>query len=1498
MLAVACQTLSGCQDGGLKKRTPSDLDANASAPKQGTPINQKVAVAHVNDRSGTPTFAWGTMAERPDLAGLSHQDAAAVHLKEVAGAFLLESADTSFSATKLHDTGTGPVIVTYERSIHGIDVFHEQLSVAMTRDHRLVSVSGQATALPASLANSVGVASGRLAFTRSAEDALQFALSDGASDARLAAVDWIAGATDGAYTWFNSADANVAPARVRKTYFPVGKNVVPAYYVELDLPDVDTATSQHFAYVLSATDGKMLFRMNQTADATYRVYGEATEKRYGTPLDGVYSDFSPHPTARNDGSKPAGWADSSLITLDRLPLVPESDVWLPANSQTTNGNNVIAYADLAAPDGFGAGDVIAVATSANTFDYTYNPDQSHDASMTQRLASVTQLFYTNNWLHDWYYAAGFDEASGNAQALNFGRGGLEADALKAEAQDAAGTNNANMSTPADGAPPRMQMFAFTTPSIRTAEFRPQGGAPFAPIFLGDSVFGPASYDITGDLVRGSDATGSAEGCTAPLTSDVAGKIAFIRRGTCSFVIKAQNAEAAGAVAVVIYSNQAGNVGSLAGAGIAIPGIFVDQVTGDAIAAALAAGTKYQVRLSKAGQPTHDGTLDNQIVAHEWGHFISNRLIGNATGLASSHQRGLGEGWADFHAILLTVKEGDDLLPTNAKFGGAYPIAGYAIGENTSHYHAIRRLPYSTNMAINPLTFKHISRGEALPPLAPENDYAYTGDNAQVHATGEIWASMLWECYASLLNDTRTRRSFDEKREAMKQYLVAAYKMTPPLPTLLEARDAILAAARAGNENDFQNFARAFAKRGAGLRAIAPDRFTADNVGTVESFSVGNDVAFVQATLTEKTAACAAQQDGVLDAGETATLQVTVRNTGYGILTAPVVTIAHNLGGSLLTAPTTVTFSALPPFASETKEVEVTLGAVTAITDLTLSFSVVDDSVKLPASTGELRVLANYDVVTSPSLTDDVEAPVSNFSPKRNTSLADAAFTREIGSTGSLWFGPDVGATSDLFLLSPVLKVAANEDFTLDFDHWFIFEGDASAYYDGGVVEITRDGFDWFDVSDFDSTVPYNAVLVGEGSENPLAGRKAFSGESPAGAPAYDHVQVKFGRAFAGENVRLRFRVGSDQAAAAVGWGIDNIGVAGVTNKPFTTTVADQGLCLNQPPVANAGLARRVEERSVVSLDGSGSRDMEGAPLLFVWRQVSGPAVTLTDATTATPSFTAPEVAVDTELTFSLVVNDGNKDSAAVTLTLVIANVPRGPSAGGIVDSTVDERATLTLDAARSELFEASALNFEWTQLSGPSGTLRDAAAQKASFVAPEVTSDTMVVMQLRVADAAVSGSWSAPALFEVLVRNVNRAPTLRLKNREAPLLPGALAELDASASEDLDGDALSFEWKQTAGPAVELRDSRTAKPTFVVPAVKQQTTFEFEVVAKDAQAASAPGKTSLTVDAITNNGIQPASADATITPSPKAGCSNTSADASQGLWLAAVVLLALRRRAR
>lgn len=77
---------------------------------------------------------------------------------------------------------------------------------------------------------------------------------------------------------------------------------------------------------------------------------------------------------------------------------------------------------------------------------------------------------------------------------------------------------------------------------------------------------------------------------------------------------------------------------------------------------------------------------------------------------------------------------------------------------------------------------------------------------------------------------------------------------------------------------------------------------------------------------------------------------------------------------------------------------------------------------------------------------------------------------------------------------------------------------------------------------------------------------------------------------------------------------------------------------NHAPVADAGSDRTVAYGSGVTLSGAGSHDQDGDALSYLWEQISGASVSLSDAASQNPAFTAPSV--ETTLTFRLTVSDG------------------------------------------------------------------------------------------------------------------------------------------------------------------------------------------------------------------------------------------------------------------
>jgi 3D (Asp-Asp-Asp) domain-containing protein len=99
------------------------------------------------------------------------------------------------------------------------------------------------------------------------------------------------------------------------------------------------------------------------------------------------------------------------------------------------------------------------------------------------------------------------------------------------------------------------------------------------------------------------------------------------------------------------------------------------------------------------------------------------------------------------------------------------------------------------------------------------------------------------------------------------------------------------------------------------------------------------------------------------------------------------------------------------------------------------------------------------------------------------------------------------------------------------------------------------------------------------------------------------------------------------------------------------------------PIADAGHSadKIVNEASLVTLDGSASRDPDGDPLTFAWTQVSGPTVLLSNANEAKTSFTAPSnLEQDTTLGFKLTVTDKGRMSSSDTVSILVKQTPTPP----------------------------------------------------------------------------------------------------------------------------------------------------------------------------------------------------------------------------------------------
>ena len=144
------------------------------------------------------------------------------------------------------------------------------------------------------------------------------------------------------------------------------------------------------------------------------------------------------------------------------------------------------------------------------------------------------------------------------------------------------------------------------------------------------------------------------------------------------------------------------------------------------------------------------------------------------------------------------------------------------------------------------------------------------------------------------------------------------------------------------------------------------------------------------------------------------------------------------------------------------------------------------------------------------------------------------------------FLADQDGISDKVLDTPNFMVnSATAQVT--FRHAYNMEADATTDWDGCVLEVSVNGGAFVDILAAGGTFvsgAYNAVIF-NGASNPLADRMAWSRDSGG----YVTTTVNFPASLNGQTIKLRFRMGTDEAAAAPGWRIDNFAFTGASCGP-------------------------------------------------------------------------------------------------------------------------------------------------------------------------------------------------------------------------------------------------------------------------------------------------------------------------------------------------------------
>ena len=552
----------------------------------------------------------------------------------------------------------------------------------------------------------------------------------------------------------------------------------------------------------------------EKAPSTSMLVGGGEYTVYALPLENPdEGDLSLVADPATEEASPFGWHDVDGAE------GPEATI--------TQGNNVWAFEDKD-----GAFNVGESPDGGDDLQFNFDVDLSQDtAAYTD--AATTNLFYWNNIMHDVFYAYGFDEASGNFQETNYSDEGLGEDGVFALSQDGSATNNATFGTPPDGQSGVMRMFLWntlgdqgnleiTTPAALAGDYELSISATFGRRFPSADEAG-----LEGELalVEDSDDTDPNDACEAITNAaDIDGKIAVVRRGSCNFTVKVLAAQEAGAIGVILVNNNTDPIINLGGDDnpnnpILIGSGMINQTDGEALIAALIAG---ETIIANPTRPRFkDGSFDNGIVAHEYGHGISTRLTGGAaTSNCLTNQEQMGEGWSDYFGLMLTMKADDS--GTDARSIGNFALNQDATGGG------IRPRPYSTDLAVNEFTYDRIK--------------AYAGDGVP-HPTGHLWATMLWDMTWNFVD----KYGFDPDiyngtggNNMALNLVVDGLKLQACNPGFVDGRDAILAAINTADYIPNRQFARcfvweAFAKRGLGANAVQGD--SNDRSDGTEDFSV-------------------------------------------------------------------------------------------------------------------------------------------------------------------------------------------------------------------------------------------------------------------------------------------------------------------------------------------------------------------------------------------------------------------------------------------------------------------------------------------------------------------------------------------------------------------------------------------------------------------------------------------------------------------------------------
>jgi hypothetical protein len=418
---AGASTTAPAQARALVERRRASLESFAASPAE-----VKLGTRIVANQYGLPKLY---LRDGHSLSAPSTQraeDIARGFLRNQSPVFSLDSSEVDNLRLLVDDATDTARFVSFNQTVGGIDVFNGLIKFTLSKAGEVVQVAA-GDIVPGLQVNTTPVLS--------AEDAVKaaYAVAGSSLSGTLSRVQDVAGKR----AYANPKGNGYSPITTELSIFPMtASSGRLAYRVFLEI-DVQS----WYEILVDAETGALLFRHN--------LY--------------VFS------------SQGNVWTESPNTGTRTLVTFPDS--WLPSagTNTITTGNNVDAFLST------GFNDTPTASSDPNlrsgraysatqVFDFPFGDGTVVANPRLFQAAAVTNLFYFVNTAHDYYYGLGFNEASGNMQTDNFGKGGIGNDAVIAEAQFGVAdgiTDNSSFAPTPEGISPRIRIGVYTrnTPSL-------------------------------------------------------------------------------------------------------------------------------------------------------------------------------------------------------------------------------------------------------------------------------------------------------------------------------------------------------------------------------------------------------------------------------------------------------------------------------------------------------------------------------------------------------------------------------------------------------------------------------------------------------------------------------------------------------------------------------------------------------------------------------------------------------------------------------------------------------------------------------------------------------------------------------------------------------------------------------------------------------------------------------------------------------------------------